>query len=95
MRISRRFQPVLDGLSYRIAPSSLLASPAAALLMSHSIFSAHAVTASGAQSLSHANAPSHQGVTMSADDTDMSDGGTIDTILAGPPPSNGNGTLTG
>jgi hypothetical protein len=94
MRTSRRFQPVLDGLSYRIAPSSLLASPAVSLLMSHAIFSTHAVTASGAQSLSHAASSRSGGVTMSADDTDSSDSGTIDTILAGPPPSNGDGTLT-
>jgi hypothetical protein len=92
MRTCRRFQPLLDGLSYRIAPSSLLASPAASLLMSHANFSTHAVTASNAQSSSHAASSIAGGLTMSCDDTDMPETGSSGPIIAGPPPGGGDGT---
>ena len=98
MRTRRQFQPVVDGLSYRIAPSSLIATPALSLLLSHETFASHAgrgfraftVTSSQVQAVKPAATPS--GGRMSADDTTMPQTGTLEPVIAAPPPSSGDGT---
>jgi hypothetical protein len=96
MRTRRQFQPVVDGLSYRIAPSSLIATPALSLLLSHETFvshagvSSHTVTSSQVQAVKPAATPS--GGTISADDTTMPQTGTLEPVIAAPPPSGGDGT---
>ncbi len=100
MRARRQFQPMVDALSYRIAPSGLIASPALSLLLSHETFATHAVASSHSAvlskplSVSHSAASTASGPTMSAADTDMAETGTLGLILAGPPPTTGGGTLT-
>ncbi len=105
MRMRRQFQPAVDRLPYRIAPSSLVASPALTLLMSHAtlasqtvassqvVASSYSVTSSQVLSISHPAAAASGGLTMSANDTDMPEDGTSGPILAGPPPSSGGGTV--
>ena len=98
MRMRRHFQPVVDGLSYRIAPSGLIASPALTLLLSRESFATHAVASSHSAisskplSVSHSAASTASGLSMSAQDTDMPEDGTSGPILAGPPPTSGGGT---
>jgi hypothetical protein len=87
MRTRRQFQPVVDGLPCRIAPSSLVVAPSASLLGGHTSAISHAV------SVSQAVPVSTHGLTMSANDTDMPESGTAAPIMAGPPPSSGTGTL--
>jgi hypothetical protein len=98
MRTRRQFQPTVDGLSYRIAPSGLIATPALSLLLSHETFASHAAALSHTVSSSHVVLVSHvaaaapTGPTMSADDTTMPQTGTFDPVIAAPPPSGGDGT---
>lgn len=76
MRTRRQYQPSVDGLPYRIAPSSLVVAPAVSLLASTTMPPAMRTMP-----------------TMSPCDTDMPETGTPAPILAGPPPSGGDGTL--
>ena len=95
MRARRQFEPMVDALSYRMAPSGLIATPALSLLLRHETFATHTVSSSQTTILSkplavsHAAASPTSGVTMSATDTDMAETGTLGLILAGPPPTAG------
>jgi hypothetical protein len=99
MRTFRRFQPIVDGLPYRIAPSGLVVAPAVSAMAlgdqaAHASAAArsegvHVMNSTGAQVL-------HSGVAhpplFSPADTDMTETGTGSVIIAAPPPSSGSGT---
>jgi hypothetical protein len=92
MRTRRQFQPVVDGLPCRIAPSGMLVAPHALLMASHTVFATPAPFPSHPAPLSHAVSAAPSGPTMSPDDTDMPETGTAGPVMAGDPPLNGTGT---
>ncbi len=75
MRTRRQFQPALDGLPYRIAPSGLLVAPQVSIMAAHAaplpVSPGPSFTQSGAIAL--------------PDDTDMPQTGTSTPIILAPP----------
>jgi hypothetical protein len=83
MRMRRQFRPIIDGLPYRIAPSSMVVAPHVALMATQAVSLVHA------SSTNHAPSSGSHGPTFSPDDTDMPETGTSTPIILAPPPGNG------
>ena len=77
MRTRRRFQPALDGLPYRIAPSGLLFAPRPLIVATETVRAP----------ISHVPAFAPSGPSALPDDAPMPQTGTSTPIIVAPPDS--------